>query len=93
LALNGLEDHVHVVVRLALKVAISDWVQRTKGTSARTVNSTYPDLEQRFRWQESYGVLTFGAKQLDFVVNYVQQQKDRQNRIEPYLETTEENGP
>jgi REP element-mobilizing transposase RayT len=92
LAMNGLEDHIHIAVRLALKVSISDWAQRVKGASARAVNSQYPDLEQRFRWQEGYGVLTFGAKNVEFVVGYIHQQKDRHrmNNIEAYLETTDD---
>ncbi len=50
----------------------------------------FPHLPSHFHWQSSYGVLTFGAKNLDFVVAYIQNQKTHhaQNQLERYLEQT-----
>ena len=70
-AVNAVEDHMHVAVSIALSVAVSDWVKQAKGVSAYEVNSAYPDLPARFGWQRSYGVLTFGAKQLSLVQQYI----------------------
>lgn len=61
-----------------------------KGVSSHEVNVMFPHLPSHFHWQSSYGVLTFGAKNLDFVVAYIQNQKTHhaQNQLERYLEQT-----
>ena len=88
LAVNGVEDHVHVAVQIPPKVSVSQWVRHVKGFSTREVNTMYPDLPISFRWQTGFGVLTFGSKQTPFVVGYIERQKAHHanNTIEPYLE-------
>jgi putative transposase len=92
LAINNVSDHVHVATCIPPKIAIADWVRQIKGASAHEVNLLFPDLPDHFRWQESYGVLTFGARYVDFVVAYVEKQKEHHanNQLEAYLEQTEE---
>lgn len=75
LAINGMPDHVHVAVRMPPTMAIADWVKSVKGVSSRELNTVLPESHARFRWQQGYGVLTFGAKNLDFVVGYIRNQK------------------
>lgn len=62
-----------------------------KGVSTHEVNARDADTERRFAWQSGYGVLTFGVKALDYVVNYVNNQKEHhaQDRLESYLERIE----
>jgi putative transposase len=75
-AINCVEDHIHIAASIALTVAVADWVKQVKGLSAFEVNQRWPSLNGHFRWQKSYGILTFGAKNLPFVVDYIQQQKE-----------------
>jgi putative transposase len=91
-ALNGCENHIHVAVQINLSLSVSEWVKRVKGASARTVNRDTEELETRFRWQEGYGVLTFGEKHRPVVVAYIERQKEhhKQNTLMSYLERTEE---
>ena len=88
LAVNGTVDHVHVALNIPPRVAVADWAKQAKGLSAYEVNAMFPNRESRFRWQDSYGVLTFGVKQLDFVVGYISRQKEhhRDNALYAYLE-------
>ncbi|MCC6804912.1 MAG: IS200/IS605 family transposase [Anaerolineae bacterium] len=92
LAVNGIADHIHVAVSIRPTLAIGDWVGQVKGASSCEVNLTFPDLETRFRWQSEYGVLTLGAKNLPFVISYIENQKDhhRQDDLQPYLEQSAE---
>ncbi|MBI1257597.1 MAG: IS200/IS605 family transposase [Chloroflexi bacterium] len=76
LAVNGTPDHVHVAVGIRPSLAVGDWVGQIKGASSHAVNSTFDTLEPKFRWQEDYGVLTFGVRQSSFVVSYVENQKE-----------------
>jgi putative transposase len=90
LALNGTAEHIHVAVSLSLTVSVAVWVKQVKGTSAREVNVVFPDELSHFRWQSSYGVLTFGVKHLPYVITYIERQKEHHahNTSEPYLEQT-----
>lgn len=91
LAVNAVSDHVHVAATIPPKVAVADWVKRVKGVSAYEINLRFPDSLDSFHWQDSYGVLTFGAKNLDTVVDYIQRQKEHhaQNTLIDYLEQVE----
>ena len=92
-AMNGAADHMHAAVCIPPHIAVADWVRNIKGISAHTINDLFPDLEIRFQWQRGYGVLTFGAKLLPTVSDYIARQKEhhQQNTIDPYLERTDEN--
>ncbi|MEO8392118.1 MAG: IS200/IS605 family transposase [Chloroflexota bacterium] len=88
LAINSVSDHIHAAVCIPPKLSVAEWVKQMKGTSTRDINRQFPDLETSFSWQQSYGVLTFGAKHSKFVVNYVESQKEHHanQTLEPYLE-------
>ena len=90
-AINSVADHVHVAVSIPPKVAVAEWVRNIKGITAHEINTMFPDLETRFRWQRSYGVLTFGAKMLPTVTDYIERQKEHHaaNTLEAYLEQIE----
>jgi putative transposase len=89
---NSCFDHLHVAAMIPPKIAVADWIQQVKGRTSHDVNEQFPDLDHPFRWQNSYGVLTFGAKQLDFVLTYIAHQKQHhaQNTLHPYLEKIED---
>jgi REP element-mobilizing transposase RayT len=92
LAINTTADHIHIAVSISLAVAVADWVKQVKGLSAYEVNHTFPTLESLFRWQNGYGILTFGAKNLPFVIHYIEQQKEHHahQSFESYLERMDE---
>ncbi len=92
LAVNGVADHIHLAASIPPKVAVAKWVRHMKGVSAHEVNVMFPNLPERFRWQNHYGVLTFGATHQDFVVGYIERQKEHHanHQIEPYMERVDE---
>lgn len=91
-AFNGVADHIHVAVSIATTLSIAEWTKNVKGFSTHEINTMFPNRPARFSWQQGYGVLTFGAKTLPFIVDYIAHQKEnhRQNLLETYLEQTEE---
>jgi putative transposase len=91
-AMNTVADHIHIAASIPPKIAIAEWVRHVKGFSTREVNSRFPNLQQRFQWQEHYGVLTFGAQYVDLVTAYIDHQKEHHtnNTIDRYLEQTDE---
>lgn len=92
LELNTVEDHVHVAVAIVPNVAASDWIRHVKGLSAYAINAQFTDLVETFKWQEGYGLVTFGEKNLSFVQNYIARQKEHhtKNTTVLKLEQTDE---
>jgi putative transposase len=92
LAANGTADHVHVAATIRPSLSVGDWVGQIKGASSHAVNLAFTDLAAKFRWQDDYGVVTFGAKNLPMVLSYIENQKahHKAGTLEKYLERSEE---
>ena len=87
-AVNAAYDHVHVAVEISPAIAVSEWVRQVKAVSARIINREFPDSEDGFYWQKSFGMLSFGKKTLPSVVQYIENQKihHQNDELEAYLE-------
>jgi REP element-mobilizing transposase RayT len=73
-AIGGTPDHVHLAVSIPPKVAPAKFIGDVKGNSSHFVNyGIKPGFE--FHWQDEYGVLSFGGKNLPAVVRYIHNQK------------------
>jgi len=70
LALNGMEEHVHLVVSLPTTVAIAELVKQVKGVSSHLVNAETAHKAQ-FKWQGYYGAFTVSRWDVDQIVHYV----------------------
>ncbi|HQE92637.1 MAG TPA: IS200/IS605 family transposase [Anaerolineae bacterium] len=74
-AVGGIEDHIHLVASVPPKLSLSEFVGQVKGNSAHFVNHVKtPDAH--FAWQKSYGVVSFGEKNLEMVIQYVKRQRE-----------------
>jgi REP element-mobilizing transposase RayT len=91
-AINGMEDHVHCVAAIPPSLAVANFVGQIKGVASVKVNRQLFVTGRRFSWQESYGVFSFDAKRLPYVVEYVEKQKQhhRGQGLIPILERTED---
>ena len=73
-AIGGIIDHIHLAVSVPPKIAVAKFVGEIKGNSSHYINHIVkPDIE--FYWQDEYGVLSFGEKNLSAVVRYIKNQK------------------
>jgi REP element-mobilizing transposase RayT len=75
LAINGTEDHVHVLLAIPTTVSIADLVKQMKGVSSHFVNAEL-DLEYQFKWQGSYGAFTVSRWDVEKIKQYVSRQKE-----------------
>lgn len=71
---NGTADHVHMAVSIPPSVTISEWIGQLKGASAHHINQEICN-KQVLSWQEGYGVVSFGTKDLPWVTAYIRNQK------------------
>lgn len=74
--ISGTETHVHIAVTVPPTLVIAEWIGKIKGASSHYVNH---ELFNRklLDWQTGYGVVSFGTKDLEWVVNYIRNQKER----------------
>jgi len=86
-AVGGIEDHVHMAVSLPPTVEIATWVGDIKGATAHHINHGPCGLGA-LAWQTGYGVVSFGKRDLPWVVGYIEQQREHHaaGRIENRLE-------
>jgi putative transposase len=74
-AVNGTEDHIHLVATVPPSLLVSDWIGKLKGSSSFYINHEIVN-RKLLDWQEGYGVISFGTRDLDWVVQYVRNQKE-----------------
>ena len=79
LAINGMADHVHLLVRFPSKVSQADLVRHIKSRSCRWVHETFPSL-QHFAWQEGGGGFTVSESGVGAVRAYIERQQEHHAR-------------
>ncbi len=72
-AINGMPDHIHVVISIPPRFSISTVIGRLKGASSRHINAIQPGV--CFAWQEEYSVFSISESALEKVIGYVRGQK------------------
>jgi len=73
--INGMEDHVHVLVSLPSTITIASAIQKIKGGSSHWVSKNSPELID-FEWQVGYGAFSVSHYDLDKTINYIKGQKE-----------------
>ena len=85
LAINGMPDHVHMVLSLPTTITIADLVKQIKGVSSHFANETLQP-RSKFKWQGSYGAFTVSRWDLDKIIAYVKRQKEHHEMNEIFQE-------
>jgi putative transposase len=67
--------HIHLVVAVPPTITVSDWIGQLKGASAHEVNKQLAGRGKSLQWQTGYGVVSFGTKDLEWVKEYVRNQR------------------
>ena len=74
LAIGGVADHLHLLVRLNASIPVAQLVKELKGASSHLVtHEITPD--EFFKWQGGYAVFSVGLEGLEAVKAYIQNQK------------------
>ena len=89
-AVNGIEDHIHLVAAIPPRFAVAEVVKALKGGSSHYLNHYGHSAD--FEWQRGYGVFTLGERQLPDAVAYVLAQKEhhRLGKTKAWLERVDE---
>ena len=76
---GGVEDHVHLAIRLSRTITIADLVEKLKTASSKWVKTQSADLED-FSWQRGYGCFSVGPTDLDSLVDYIDRQQEHHEK-------------
>lgn len=82
--IGGIETHIHLGVSVKPSLHLDEWIGKLKGGSSYAMGIG-------LQWQHGYGVVSFGTKDLPWILNYIRNQEqhhkggtvyDRLERIE-----------
>lgn len=91
LEFSGEADHVHILLSLNPKVALSGFINAFKSAASRRVRSQFAEHLAKFYWRErvfwsrTYCVISCGGAPIDILKAYIAQQerpaKDEHDRV------------
>ena len=77
IAVNGMEDHVHLLFHLPPIVALAKAVQLIKANSSKWMN----ERGRRFAWQEGYSAFSVSHSNTPTVVKYIRNQQAHHRKM------------
>ena len=80
LAVNGPDDHVHILMRLRPDKALSDVMRSIKANSSSWLRETF-DACRAFYWQAGYGAFTVSTSQAEGVRAYIAGQTEHHRKV------------
>lgn len=91
--INGMPDHIHILVGLRPDQSISDLMKDVKQFSSKWINNC-KFFDGKFEWQEGYGAFCYSKSHLKNVIKYIENQEKHHNKksfINEYKEMLEKN--
>ncbi|MBD3629360.1 IS200/IS605 family transposase [Cyclobacterium sp.] len=79
LAINGMPDHIHILIGMKPACCLSDLVREVKKASNAFVKEK-KFVKYKFDWQEGYGAFSYSHSALDNVIAYIQNQKEHHKK-------------
>ena len=76
---NGVEDHVHCLLGLRPVVSISELMKTVKAKSSKYIND-HSLTNDRFEWQEGYGVFSYSQSHIENIYKYIANQEEHHKK-------------
>lgn len=78
-AINGVEDHVHILIGMQPNQSISELMREVKGSSSKWINDNRKTAT-RFLWQEGFGAFSHSTDKIPGVVKYIHDQEKHHSK-------------
>jgi REP element-mobilizing transposase RayT len=72
--INGIEDHVHCLIRLKTTQCVADVVGVLKGEASFRLNRNII-LDEYFEWQDGYGIISVSPREVSGIRKYIYNQE------------------
>ena len=79
LAINGMPDHIHILIGMKPTCCLSDLVREIKKSSNEFVKENKL-TNYNFSWQEGYGAFSYSHSSLNNVIAYIMNQKEHHKK-------------
>jgi len=80
IAINGMPDHVHILIGVRPNQSISELMQVIKTNSSKWINEKGL-VKGKFKWQEGYGAFSYGKSQVNIVIDYIKNQQEHHKKV------------
>ena len=94
LAINGMPDHIHILLGLRPNQSISELVQFVKSSSSKWINDEKL-TNTKFAWQEGFGAFSYSKSDVEKVIKYIKNQKTHHSKTsfkDEYLKILQNTG-
>ena len=71
---GGVEDHVHILLRLSRSIDVSKLVREIKRESSKWIKETFPEIDS-FSWQAGYGAFSISPAHVNSLTKYIEAQE------------------
>ncbi|MFI5172153.1 MAG: IS200/IS605 family transposase [Chitinophagales bacterium] len=78
--INGVPDHLHILIGMRPHQALSKLLQEIKGDSSKWINDSCK-TERHFNWQDGFGAFSYSKSDLPNVINYIKNQEQHHKKI------------
>lgn len=79
-SINGVADHIHILVSIGPDYSISDLVKDIKVNSTKWINER-KFVVGKFQWQEGFGAFSVSQSQVSKVATYIDNQEEHHKKI------------
>jgi putative transposase len=80
LIINGIDDHIHLLISLSRKVALMNVIAEAKTETSKWLKKQSPRLEG-FSWQAGYGAFSVSESNIPQVRRYIENQETHHQRV------------
>ena len=77
--IGGIEDHLHLLVKLKPTMDVSKFLQDLK---PNVTNWAKREIQPKFEWQNGFGAFTLGESQIGAVRRYIQKQEEHHRKVD-----------
>jgi REP element-mobilizing transposase RayT len=79
IVINGMPDHIHILVGIKPNISLSDLVRDIKSSSSKFINEQRW-VNGKFEWQTGFGAFSYGHSQLSNVIKYIENQEEHHKK-------------
>ncbi|GMQ31294.1 IS200/IS605 family transposase [Algoriphagus confluentis] len=79
LAINGMPDHVHILIGMRPTQSLSELMQDVKGDSSKWINQK-KFTKGKFSWQEGFGAFSYSKSHINQVIDYIKNQEEHHKK-------------
>ncbi len=91
---GGFHDHAHLLIRIPAKLAVADFIGKTKANTSKHINEQR-NAVLKFHWQDGYGAFTVSRSMADAVIEYINRQTEHHRKRsfqEEFLQMLQDHG-